>query len=728
MSKRRQRVSTPAPRRDNAPPPSRRRGALGWIGGAAALAAAAALAVWLWPGREPRLVVTRTADQNVLLITIDTLRADALGCYGGRAATPNLDRLAAEGLRYNFAHAQVPLTLPSHVSIMSGLYPFQHGVRDNAGYRVRPDTTTLATILEPKGWTTGAFVGAFPVAAQFGLNRGFGVYDDRFGETHGSSEFLMAERPADVVVDHAMKWLDAQHSRWFLWVHVYDPHAPYNPPEPYRTEYASDPYAGEVAFTDHALGPLVDRARAESDRPTLVVVTGDHGEALGDHGEVTHGLFAYEATLRVPLIIAQVEAGRSRSRAGVSEMPVEHVDLLPTILDALGLTTPEGLPGRSLLTLSPSDASDRASYFEALATSLNRGWAPLHGVLVGRIKYIDLPIPELYDLTRDPTESHNLVDRDPERTRVLEARLKAFGATDVGVRQAEDPETLARLRALGYTSASPEPGKKTYTEDDDPKRLIDVDRAVHEGITLFGQGRLDAAEAVYRRIIAKRPDMSLAYQYLAFIEWEHGQTGDAIATLRTAIDKAGPNPDVEAKLGIYLSQTGAIDEALPLLQHAVSLPGSDLDTLNALGIAYARKGREEDALATFRKILAVDPEDAMALQNMGSVHLAAGQLQAARDAFRRALAANPNWASAYTGLGVVELQTGHREQALEAWKKAVVLDPKDFDALFNLATELVNARRMDEARPYLQRFVETAPPAFYGKDIVRLRVLLQGGG
>jgi len=681
--------------------------------------------VWFWPRHELRLEVSRTADQNVLLVTIDTLRADALGCYGGRAATPNLDRLAAEGVRYDFAHAHSVVTLPSHTTILSGLYPFQHGVHDNAGYRVRPDTTTLATLLETKGWATGAFVGGFPVAAQFGLNRGFDVYDDRFGETHASSEFAMAERPASVVVDHAMTWLDAQRSRWFLWVHVYDPHAPYDPPEPYRSEYASDPYAGEVAFTDHALGPLLDRARAGSDRPTLVVVTGDHGEALGDHGEATHGLFAYEATLRVPLIIAQVEAGHSRSPAGVSKAPVDHVDLLPTTLDALGMAAPSGLPGRSLLGRSSADTGDRASYFEALSASLNRGWAPLRGVLVGHTKYIELPIPELYDLSKDPSEEHNLVDQDPERTRLLQTRLKDFGATATGAPRAEDPKTLAQLRSLGYLSASPVPGRKTYTEDDDPKRLIDVDRAIHEGITLFGLGRLGEAETAYRGIIARRPGLSLAYQYLAFIQWERGETASAIATLRHALDAAGPNADIEAKLGTYLSQTGAVDEALPLLEHAVSLPTSDLDTLNALGIAYARQGREQDALATFQKVLAIDPGDAMALQNIGTVHLAAGELQAAGDAFRRALASNPNWAAAYTGLGVVERRTGHQQQAIDAWTKAVALDPNDFDALFNLATELVNAGQREAARPYLERFVNTAPPAFYASDIARLRALLR---
>ena len=727
MAKRRRQAAEPPPVRTKAAPAAGRRRLFVWLAGGLAIAAAA-LAIRLGSGRTPVLEVARTREQNVLLITIDTLRADALGCYGGPAATPNLDRLAADGIRFDFAHAHSVVTLPSHASMLTGLYPFQHGVRDNSGYRLPAGTATLATMLEGEGFSNGAFVGAFPVAAEFGLARGFGIYDDRFGETQSASEFIMVERPADAVVTSALAWLRAQGSRWFAWVHVYDPHAPNRPPEPFASRYATDPYAGDVAFTDHALGPLVDYARGLTDRPTLVVVAGDHGEALGDHGEATHGLFAYEATLRVPLIVAQIQPGRtaSQSSAGrlVSPLGVQLVDLLPTILDALDLAAPE-LPGRSLFRLSASEAGARASYFEALSASLNRGWAPLTGVLVGREKFIDLPLAELYDLAQDPAEQVNRVDRDPDRARALEARLAAFGPTGAGERRSEDPDVTARLRALGYMAGSAASADKIYTADDDPKRLVDIDQAVHRGIELFEGGRPADAAEVFRGILARRPDMSLAYQHLAFVEWEQGRLAEAIATLRAALGRVGPDPEIEAKLGIYLAETGALDEALPLLERAAGRPGGSLDVPNALGIAYARRGRAADALATFERILGIDPRNVMALQNMGSVHLEAGNQAEAREAFRRALDANPNWAAAYTGLGVAELRLGHQQAAIDAWTRAVDLDPKDFNALFNLATELVNARRVDAARPYLERFVATAPPAFYADDIARLRALLR---
>jgi len=321
----------------------------------------------------------------VLLITIDTLRADALGCYGGPASTPALDRLAADGVRFEFAHAHAVTTLASHASILTGTYPFQHGIRDNSGYRLPGSVPTIATRLKHASqggaaYATAAFVGAFPLHARFGLNQGFDVYDDRFGETRAPDEFVMPERPASAVVPLAQEWIQRAGgpggAGWFVWIHLFDPHAPYRPPPPFAERYASHPYYGEVAAVDAALAPLIDALRGSA-APTLVIVTGDHGEALGDHGEQSHGLFAYESTLRVPLIMAIVgRAGAARSSSGeVSTVPVRHIDLAPTILDALGQPAAADLPGRSLVAAAErrAGAPPRPSYFEAMSAMLNRG-------------------------------------------------------------------------------------------------------------------------------------------------------------------------------------------------------------------------------------------------------------------------------------------------------------------------------------------------------------------
>lgn len=690
------------------------------------LIAAAALAIVAsaCARHRPSSSVVATADQNVLLITIDTLRADVLSCDGGAARTPNLDALAAAGARFTFAHAHAVMTLPSHASILTGEYPFQHGIRDNSGYRLPGSIPTLAARLKPLGFATGAFVGAFPVASQFGLNAGFDVYDDRFSEAHGPSDFTIAERRADAVVAPARTWIGAQHGRWFAWVHVYDPHAPYRPPAPFNAEYSSNLYAGEVAYTDSALGPLVDDVKRAA-RPTLVVVTGDHGEALGDHGELTHGLFAYEPTLRIPLIVAQFRPGEAPREGRVISTPARHVDLVPTVLAAVGATAPSGLPGRSLMPAlnGAADANTEASYFESMSASLNRGWAPLTGVLLGREKYIDLPIDELYDLASDPGEQSNLKAKRAGEARVLAARLRAFHAALPGERVAEDPETAARLRSLGYTSGNA-PRAAHYTERDDPKNLVELDRQMHRAIELVEAGEFEKGLEAYKQIAAERPEMPIAAVHLSYLYWKLGRPAEAVATLRGAWNAGLRTDEIRTQLGIYLSQTGDARAALPLLEPVATSAQPDADALNALGIAYAGVGKDADALETFARVLDIDRSNHLALENIGAVHLQRGRIQPAREAFERALAIDPQSSVAYNGLGVVELKSRHPADAIENWTRAVQLDPANYDALYDLATELLKAGRAAEARPYLERFVRTAPAALYAPDIARLRTIL----
>jgi len=718
-------MSKPAKRRQDrveVRTPVRSRKSWQWIAiGAIVLVAVVGIFFRLRPGGP---AIVRTADQNVLLVTIDTLRADALGSYGGVAATPALDSLAAAGLRYTFAHAHAPVTLVSHASMLSGLYPFQHGIRDNSGFRFPTSIPTLASRLKAAGFATGAFIGAFPLHSQFGLSRDFDVYDENFKETTLPADFALSERPATAVIAAARPWIARQNGRWFAWVHVFDPHAPYAPPEPFKSQYAGNPYAGEVAATDAALAPLLADVRAESDRPTLVIVTGDHGESLGEHGELTHGLFAYESTLRIPFIAAQVGGRRTRTTGSVSDDPVRHVDIVPTVLDALERPAEPALPGRSLLTPAPQPASV-TSYFEALSASLNRGWAPLTGVFVGRDKLVELPIPELYDLQKDPREAQNVFPHENDRRRVLEARLKDLQAGGPSGRQDENAETRAQLNALGYvTGTGVAPHKGPYTEHDDPKRLIAIDQQIHDAIALFQKGDAARAAAMYRAIITKRPDMATGYEHLAFVAWEMGSADEAIATLQRAIAAGVTSAEIESKLGMYLTESGRVKEGLPLLERAASRPPAEIDTLNALAIGYARSGQTDRALATFTRVLGIDPRNAMALQNVGSVELERNNAAAARDAFHRALDADPNWASAYTGLGVAERRLNHLDAAIASWKKAVELDPREFDALYNLTTELASAGRMQEARVYAERFVATAPSA-YREDVETVRRLLK---
>ncbi len=341
------------------------------------------------------------------------------------------------------------------------MYPFQHGYRENSGYRLTPGVQTLASRLKANGFSTGAFVGAFPLDARFGLTPGFDTYDGRFDDVGSGAEFLLPERPATVVVDRAVRWIQQRQGRWFAWVHVYDPHAPYRPPPPFDKEYASQPYYGEVAAVDQALGPLLTAARGAA-RPTLVVLTGDHGESLGEHGELTHGLFAYESTLRVPLIVAEVGnaagARPPQDLREVSDQPARHVDIAPTILDALALPVPPELPGHTLRTRADREGgATRASYFEAMESMLDFGFAPLDGVLAGREKYIRLPIPELYDLAADRVREEQPC-RQLRRTRSRPCRaperLSRLGSRRETTRVARSRRSTpcARLR-LGFGGA-----------------------------------------------------------------------------------------------------------------------------------------------------------------------------------------------------------------------------------------------------------------------------------
>jgi arylsulfatase A-like enzyme/tetratricopeptide (TPR) repeat protein len=672
--------------------------------------------------RARGVAIVADADRNVLLITIDTLRADALSSYGGSASTPRLDALAARGARFTFAHSHAVVTLPSHTSLLTGAYPYEHGVRDNNGYRVKAGSETLATRLKALGFATGAFVGGFPLDQRFGLNAGFDAYDDRIGETGSTVDFALPERRADTVVSAALAWTGAQTSKWFAWVHVFDPHAPYQPPEEFARRYPENPYLGEVAWTDYALGPLFDRL-ATLPRKTLVVVTADHGESLGEHGELTHGIFAYEPTLRVPLIVAELGGSAPASGGVTIDAAVRHIDIAPTVLAAVGAPAASALPGASLLDLMRQGrGDDRPSYFEAMTANLSRGWAPLRGVIVGRDKYIDLPIEELYALNTDPTEARNLRSSDGTRAEVLQNALRGFNTAPPALPGEETSAVRDRLRALGYTGGSPAAPRDRYVEADDPKRLIELDAMLHRAGDLYQQGKYPEAAQAFQQIIDKRPDTADAYRYLAFVYWQGGRTSDAIHTLEMALKHGVTHRDVRVKLGVYLAETGNAERAIRLLEGQA---GDDIEALNALGIAYGHARRSDDALRTFRHVLEIDSTNGLAWQNIGTVQLRSGDRAGAEVSLRRALSIDDTLAGACTTLGVVLSQTGRAPEAIDAWKRAVALNPTEFDALYNLTVTLVDLGRRDEARPYAQRYVATAPPGFYAQEIARVRAMVR---
>ena len=684
---------------------------------------AAAAVGYFWWQRGPAFVVNPSADQNILLVTIDTLRGDALSSYGGPAQTPNLDALASHGARFTFAHAHAVVTLVSHTSILTGQLPYEHGMRDNSGYRVKDGTRTLATRLKALGFSTGAFVGGFPLAKRFGLTPGFDVYDDQMPEMTGDKTFSMPERPANEVVSRAVTWTSQQQGKFFEWVHVFDAHSPYRPPAEFAAKYSAQPYYGEVAWIDTALKPLFDQLATLS-RPTTVIVTSDHGESLGEHGEATHGMFAYESTLRVPMIIATVTPHQSRAPRGVViDAPVRHLDIAPTVLDMIAAPADASMAGSSLRGLiGAGQGPDRPSYFESMTYNLVRGWAPLRGVLVSKDKYIDLPIPELYDLIADPKEAQNLTASKSDRAQVLLGTLKTYNMAPPSRPGRESADAIANLKSLGYISGAAA-ARDHYTEADDPKNLASLDRDLHTASEYAQSGRAAESIALLKKVIGLRPDTADAYMSLSYAYWQLGQARDAIATLEGGLKAGAPDRDIRIRLGIYLAESHTdYQRAITVLE---GLPESDVEALNGLGIAYIDAKRYADAKRTLQKALTLDPTNGLALQNLGVNALTAFEgsgrkdaalLKEAKDYLTKSLEADPTLAGAYTAFGVVMSHMNQKSDAIVAWKKAVELDPADSNTLYNLWLELAKAGRRDEAVTFGQQFLTATPPNFLTQE------------
>ncbi len=628
---------------------------------------------------------------DVLLVTIDTLRADHVGAYGStRGLTPTLDQLSGEGLRFAVARAHVPMTLPSHATIMSGLYPPANGVRDNGAFRFDPKQLTLASVLASAGYRTAAFVGSFVLDARFGLNAGFDLYDDRVSGSSANLEIV--QRTAEQVLAPALEWITSggrklasgsseRASPWFVWVHLYDPHEPYTPPEPYASRYLADPYSGEIAYADAALGTFLARLRsAHALEHTLVVIASDHGESLGEHGERTHGLFAYESTLRVPLIFWAPGVIPAAS----VDMPARLVDIMPTVLDLVGAKTPPDLDGRSLRHAAPGD--DPGSYFEALNANFTRNWAPLKGIVGRRRKLIDLPIPELYDLSVDPGEEHNVYAERREDARELESRLDRTAAnrSTAPAPVAIDPDADARLRSLGYiVRPSAAPARK-YTSADDPKQLVHLNAALDDAAAMWGRGDTPQAIAVLREVLAARPDLTVAYDRLALMLRTSGHLAEAIAVADGAARDGRADRSLLRSLGSMYTDAGDYPRALAILEPLAQQDESDVQTLDTLAQTYARSRRSRDAEATFRKALALSPNAAVIWSNLGALYLLENRLADSREALTRAVTINPDLATAHNALGVAYARMGNQSGAVEEWRRALALRPDFADARANL--------------------------------------------
>ena len=484
--------------------------------------------------------VTNTANekqQNVLLITIDTLRADRLSCYSTQhVQTPNIDSLAEKGVLFSRAFANTSTTLPSHTNILLGVSPLYHGVHDNLNFVVREDFMTLAEHLKANGYATAAYVGAYPLDARFGLDQGFDIYNADYPHDY-YAELSALERRAEEVVDKACEGIKDAKWPWFIWVHCYDPHLPYEPPEPFRSRFAENPYDGEVAYVDLMMGKLLDCLKEEQlYDETVIVFTGDHGESLGQHGEISHGFFAYNSAIWVPLIM-KVPGIKPNSIA----TSVSHLDIFPTICDVISIKKPSFLHGDSLLpALEGKKLSDRTIYFESMYPFYSHGWAPLMGFIERNEKFIEAPIPELYDLGKDFDEIENLAEQtklDKYRKRLEKIIRDLSSAGNVQAKERADPATLEKLRSLGYISSSSGSEKDIYGPEDDVKTLLPIHTKNFEAMGLHKKGKTEEAKAILQNVLKENQNIGMTYVYLSSVLADDGKLDESLELLREGLFK-----------------------------------------------------------------------------------------------------------------------------------------------------------------------------------------------
>jgi arylsulfatase A-like enzyme/cytochrome c-type biogenesis protein CcmH/NrfG len=628
---------------------------------------------------------------NVVLITIDTQRADHLGCYGYKQIkTPNIDALAAEGTRFDRTFAVVPVTLPSHSSMLTGTYPMFSGKHDFSGNKLGPLQPTLASALKQDGYQTGAVIGAAVLDSRFGLNRGFDFYYDHFDFSRLDEANLdQMERPANVVADAALDWL-AKNSqkKFFLWMHLYDPHFPYNPPEPYRHEYASHPYDGEIAFADEQVGRLFRYLKDKGIyKNTLIVLCGDHGESLGEHGEKTHGFFIYNSTMHVPLIIRLPDNAQSK----VVTDPVSLVDLMPTVLETLGVPIPAQVQGHSLLAAIRAERSDdqhartnreRTLYAETFLPRIHFNWSELRGTENAKYHFIDAPRPELYDLANDPGEVHNLFHDKKAVSEEMRAKLVSLireysAGKEMAEKTGLDPALMERLKALGYAGFSGGSDPTISSRDlPDPKDRVVVYELISDAIADSQHGRYQESIDRLRSVVKTEPNSVPAHYLLGLDYYRMNQYADAV------------------------------DE----LQKTVSLsPDYALAFFN-LGMAQAHAGLIDAAIATFQRTLQLDSTNFEAPFNLGVALLQKKQLEPATEAFRQSISINPEFPGGHRALGETLLYQNKIETAITELRRAVDLAPQEADMHESLAKALAAQGLTSEADEETRRARQLAPP------------------
>jgi len=698
--------------------------------GAALVVLAAGLWLVIRPAGDARSRVARlwsargVSKPNVILITLDTTRADHIGSYGRAGAeTPNIDGLAGRGVLFEQAATAAPLTLPAHCSIMTGTYPTYHGVRINGNTALGDEQTTLAEVFAARGYRTGAFIGAFVLDGRWGLKQGFQHYDDRFDlKKYKHLDLGAIQRPGDQVMDAALSWLEENRADpFFAWIHLYDPHIPYEPPEPYRSRFGgrgpAGLYDGEIAFMDAQIGRCVDWLASNGlAKSTILVLVGDHGEGLGSHGEETHGFFIYDSVIRVPFIVATPLAELQGRRVASQ---VSSVDVVPTVLDLAEIPAASRTQGRSLLPamFRPERGGEGSAYSESLAPDLQYGWSPLHSLRTGGYQFIDAPRPELYDVRRDAAEQTDLSRSDPDIARKMKGELdRLMARTSEGAPTPQsadlDKETMERLSALGYVGApvtrkNPSGGRSGPLAD--PKDKLKVYEAVTRAGAMIMNERYAEAARLLQSALEEDPAITLGLLLLATCETHLGRRDEAKAHLDTILRDDAENIQALIALAGLLVEEGKDEDAIALCRRTLSVDENNVEACMLVGEIYAGRDDHAQALPYLEKAVDLQPKLIRNRFNLAASLVGMKQYDRAEPLLADIIREAPRYPRANYNLGLLCQEQGKLEDARAAYEREVSLFPQEFQARFNLGKVLLQLGDRPGYMGCMRSVIESAP-------------------
>jgi arylsulfatase A-like enzyme/tetratricopeptide (TPR) repeat protein len=671
---------------------------------------------------------------NVLVVTLDTIRADRLGAYGNPdIRTEFVDGLAERGVLFENCVATTPLTLPSHTSLFTGTYPVFHGVRDNGNYVVPPELTTMAELLSEAGYRTGAFVGAFVLSSRWGLDQGFETYTEPKGAYDPNLvSFAQIQRRADEVVDDATAWLRKESGKpWFAWVHLYDPHLPYEPPPAFAGEYPGDPYLGEVAYADSELGRLYSFLRSTGlDSQTLIVFAGDHGEGLGDHGEFDHGLLLYRTTSRAPLIISHPDAPASGVRRGEV---VSLVDILPTVVEAIGLSLPENVQGQSLWPLIGGGGTfdERPVYAETYYPKLHFGWSPLTALENRQFQFIQSSEPELYDLENDPHQVENVFGTNPSVAERMAGELEdlilKLGQGAMDATSAPDAGTIAKLAALGYVAGGVGPSEGQSVDDlPNPRSMLWLYNLLLEASRAISSGDEAGGERKLLEILETNDSLVDAWVALGRLYRRQGRMADSLSALREAHTRRPLDPFLVSKLADALISTQRPEEAEHLLLAALETHPDDPYIVFSLARVLETSGRFAESESLFRRALELDPLSAPAHVRLAAIALRRGDLDAVGAELDAALRLDPRVAEASLLKGQLLEHQNRFEEASEAYRNELSYSPNSLPAAIALSRLEGRLGRPVEQERVLRNAIQENPRS-PGPYLVLAMTFLQRG-